>query len=116
MFAFTLLAPRTPLGGGVPPDKHIPREKHVALGETGVRTVPFLHYYDRVLHMAVGEIYPEVGAVNFPPLTLLHGAVNCSCRQRERDQVRLCLCCVGGVEGGEGEGGSRLSPLNPCIF
>ena len=61
----------------------------MALGETGVRTVPFLHYYDHVLHVAVGEIYPEIGAVNCPPLTPLHGAVNFSCRicQDERKEL-----------------------------
>ena len=91
MFAFTLLAPRTPICGGVPPDKHIPREKHVALGETGVRTVTFLHYYYHILHVAAGEIYPEVGAVNCPPLTTLHGAVNGRSLLQEQYPVRLCL-------------------------
>ena len=41
--------------------------KHVALGEMGVRAVTFLQDYLCVPHVAVGEIYPEVGVVNHLP-------------------------------------------------
>ena len=79
MFAFPLLTLRTHYHGGVPPVDQLPREKHLSIGETGVRTVPFLQYYDFFPRVTVVEIYLEVGAVNYPPLTSLHGAVNYIC-------------------------------------
>ena len=75
--------------GGVPPIERLPRYKNVALGEMGLRAVKFFQDYDRVLQMAVGEIYQEVGAVNHPPLTPLHEALSCSHCLQEQYLLRL---------------------------
>ena len=65
------------------PVERLPREKHAALGEMGVREVPFLQDYDRVPHVTVGEMYPEICAVKITPPKPLHGEVNLSCPPRE---------------------------------
>ena len=75
----------------------------------GLRAVPLLKDFDRVPHVAVGKVYSEVGSVNRPPLTPLHGEVNCSIRPQEWYQVCMCLCFMEG-------GASWLSPLNPYIW
>ena len=67
----------------MPPVDRLLRDKHVSLGEMGLRAVPLLKDFDRVPHVAVGKVYSEVGSVNRPPLTPLHGEVNCSIRPQE---------------------------------
>ena len=66
---FPLPTPRAHFRGGVPPIVRFPRDKHVALGATGLLSVNLLQYYDRTLHVLVGNFYLEVDAVKYPPLT-----------------------------------------------
>ena len=75
---FTLSNPRTHLCVGFPPIDQLTRGKHVELESMEVRELPFLKYYGRVPNMAAVEMFPEVGAVNLPPLTPLHVSVNFS--------------------------------------
>ena len=77
----------------------LPRDKHVALGATGVSSVTFLQDCDCSLHVEVGEIYPKVGGVNRPPLAPLHGEVNFIHHPWEQYPACLCLLCRSGVVG-----------------
>ena len=63
--------------------------KYVVLMETGVRAVPLPHDHNHVPHVVVDKMYPEVGAVNRPPLTPPHGAVDFSFCPRLRDLFNM---------------------------
>ena len=58
MLVFCLLTPHIHFRGVFPAVESLPRDKYVALGETGVSAVPFLQGYYRVPHVVVVDMYP----------------------------------------------------------